>query len=163
MSDDHVRTLDESTPDYYGSDVSSVSNIPDGFNEVSREEAYVESDTTSATEGLIDGYNDRAVDDHIGPDPDAIMQSVGEGGGGNSAPDGALTDVHDAQSAYEGGSEASSSAEEGSSSASDGDDGLSGDSLKEDLQKGAQDRDLDDSGTKAEIWARIQAHDAKQS
>ena len=68
MTDDHVRTLDKDTPDYYGSDVSSVSNIPDGFNEVSREEPYEESDTSSATDGLNDGFLDRAPDDHIGPD-----------------------------------------------------------------------------------------------
>ena len=156
---DHVKTLEKDTPDYYGSDVSSVSNIPDGFNEISREEAYVESDTSSATDGLTDGFNDRAVDDHIGPDPEAIMQSVGDGGGGNQGPVGALTDVRDAQSAYAETSEASSTAEKGSSSVPDGDDGsqpaLTIDSLKEDLQEAARKKGLDDSGTKQEILDRI--------
>lgn len=186
---DHVVTLDESTPDYYGSDVSSVSGIPDGFNEISREEAYQESDTSSATDGLTDGYNDRAVDDHIGPDPEAIMQSVGDGGGGNQGPVGALTDVTSAQSAYDGDGSTPKATEAASSAASepadrpegqptienlstttlDGSDATSSDeggeapakvtmdSTKPELQKAAQDANVDDSGTKQEIYDRLPA------
>lgn len=186
---EHVVTLDESTPDYYGSDVSSVSNIPDGFNEISREEAYEESDTSSATEGLTEGFNDRAVDDHIGPDPEAIMQSVGEGGGGDQGPVGALTDVESAQAAYEGDGSTPEAAEGASSSASEpqdrpegqphienlstttldgsdattSDEGDAGsskvtmDSTKPELQKAAQDANVDDSGTKQEIYDRLPA------
>jgi hypothetical protein len=166
MTTDHVHTLDESTPDYYGSDVSSVGNIPDGFNEISREEPYEESDTSSATDGLTDDFNDRAPDDHIGPDPEAIMQSVGEGGGGDRGPDGALTDVTGAQSAYAPDSEGSTTSAEGSSSASDSSDAPEGDtddarvtmdSTKPELQKAAQDANVDDSGTKQEIYDRLPA------
>lgn len=131
-----VVVLDEDTADYYGSDVSSVSDIPDGFNEISREEPYSESDTSSATDGLIEGFNDRAVDDHIGPDPASIMESVGNGGGGDASPDGALTDVNGNESAYDGAkgsNEGSSTAEEGSSDASEDEDGPEADGDDDDV------------------------------
>lgn len=177
-----VVVLDKDTADYYGSDVSSVSNIPEGFNEISREEPYEESDVSSATDGLVEGFNTRAVDDHIGPDPHSIMESVGDGGGGDASPDGALTDVNGNESAYDGSqgtNEGSSTAEEGPSTTEedegapeggeDDDDVTEGDDAPEDVAPASMSMnkdelvamadkvEVDNDGTKEELVERINA------
>jgi len=168
-----VIVLDGDDPHYYGSDVSSAAaGQPDGFNEISREEPYSESDTGSVTDGLPDGFNDRATDDHIGPDPYSIMESVGNGGGGDASPDGALTDVNGNESAYDGSqgsNEGSSTSEEGSSTASDDEDGdeapdeddepqkATMSMSKPELEKMADEVGVDSDGTKEELVERINA------